>query len=130
MYKGNMQALFMVKNLKKSVEFYTKTCGFDIVGVWDPEMMQPTEHVGDLDQASYAAVKAGDAMIGLHMSDQDVIFGNSMQIHIEVDNADTCFETLKAAGAKVENLMDMPWGWRMFTLIDLDGHHIDFWHQL
>lgn len=130
MLKGNMQALFMVHNLKKTVEFYTQVCGFDFGGIWDPETMQPSQNVQDLDKVSYAAVKGGDALIGLHMSDQEVIFGNSTQLHIEVENADTYYEKLRAAGASVEAPQDMPWGWRMFTMTDPDGHKIDFWHQM
>lgn len=130
MIKGSMQALFMVHNLKKSVEFYTQVCGFDFAGVWDPETKQPTQNVQDLDKMYYAAVKGGDALIGLCMPDDSVKFGNSVQLHIEVDNADTYCADLKSKGANVEDPQDMPWGWRMFTMTDIDGHKIDFWHQL
>ena len=105
-----------VKDLAKSVAWYTDTLGFTI------EM----KYERDGKVRGYA-LKAGDARIGIGQDDGakgwERIKGQGCSLQITTDQrVDDLANRIKAkGGALLSEPADMPWGVRMFQVLDPDG---------
>lgn len=102
-----------VANVLASIEFLEKTLGFDR-GVT----------LGDTDgQLRYAEMRHGDSIVVLvRKSDQTAASGGTSGLYTYVDDVDTVLGAARRAGAAVEEAEDKPWGDRVATVKDPDGH--------
>jgi uncharacterized glyoxalase superfamily protein PhnB len=105
-----------VKDLDKSLAWYTGMLGFTIERTYD--------HGGKV--GGYA-LQAGDARIGIGKDDGakgwDRVKGQGCSIQITTDQrVDDFADRIKAAGGTLlSEPADMPWGYRMFQVLDPDG---------
>jgi uncharacterized glyoxalase superfamily protein PhnB len=108
-----------VKNVKKSIEFYTKKFGFDCIVNAAP---------------NFAMLKMGDHTIGLLSSSIAKKEGatpsskkHNQNIHVELstDDLDGLYEDLKKKGVKfITPPHDEPWE-RSATALDPDGYAVE-----
>lgn len=117
----SMNASLTVKDLPKSLGFYSGILGFTIE--------QKYEREGKLVAAS---LKAGDVAILLNQDDGakgwDRIkgVGFSLQFNTAQD-LDALAKGIKSRGGTLDmEPADMPWGARIFRLHDIDGYHLVF----
>jgi uncharacterized glyoxalase superfamily protein PhnB len=105
-----------VKDLDKSLAWYTGLLGFVIERKYERD-----GKVGGY------ALRAGDAMIGIGQDDGakgwDRIKGQGCSVQIMTDQpVDEIADRIKAGGGKLlSEPEDMPWGFRMFQVLDPDG---------
>ena len=106
-----------VKDLDKSLAWYTGMLGFTI----DRKYERADGTIGGY------ALKAGDARIGIGKDDGakgwDRIKGQGCSIQLSTDQrVDDLADRIKTAGgALLSSPADMPWGVRMFEVLDPDG---------
>jgi lactoylglutathione lyase len=102
------------KDLAKSIAWYRDVLGF--------ELLYQTDRA--------AGVKAGNAFIYLNQDDGkrgwDRVKGEGFALQFVTEmSVDDVANRIKAAGGKLESEpADMPWGQRMFRLLDPDGFRI------
>lgn len=102
------------KELAKSVAWYRDVLGFQVLYASD----------------SSAGVKAGNAFIYLNQDDGkrgwERVKGEGFALQFAVaGGVDDVANRIKAAGGKLESEpADMPWGQRMFRLLDPDGYRL------
>ena len=105
-----------VKDLNKSFSWYTGMLGFTIERKYERD-----GKVGGY------ALKAGDARIGIGQDDGakgwDRVKGQGCSIQFTTDQpVDDLANRIKAAGGTLlSEPADMPWGMRMFQVLDPDG---------
>ena len=111
-----LQASLTVKDLAKSVSWYTESLGFTVD--------QRHEREGKL---VAVAVKAGDIRLLLNQDngakgwDRTKGEGFSLQI-TTTQNVDAIANRIREHGGKLETEpADMPWGARVFRVVDPDG---------
>ena len=117
----SMNASLTVKDLPKSLGFYSGILGFTIE--------QKYEREGKLVAAS---LKAGDVAILLNQDDGakgwDRIKGVGFSLQFNtVQDIDALAKGIKSRGGTLDmEPADMPWGPRIFRLHDIDGYHLVF----
>lgn len=118
-----LEPLIYVSDLRKSVEFYTKTLGFKL-GQFLPTLENPT----------YASIfiEQYKLMLCLARSSNKKFYpkglsGSGFQLFIQVDNVDETFKKLKEKVEVIDGVETKPWGDREFTLKDPDGYLISFY---
>lgn len=105
-----------VKDLAKSLAWYTEALGFTVERTYD--------HGGKI--GGYA-LRAGDARLGIGQDDGakgwDRVKGQGCSVQIMTDQpVDEIAERIKAKGGSLlSEPADMPWGVRMFQVLDPDG---------
>lgn len=117
----SMNASLTVKDLAKSVGFYSGILGFTV------------EHRRERDGKLVAVtLKAGDVLILLNQDDGakgwDRIKGQGFSLQFNtVQDIDALAAWIKARGGTLDTEpTDVPWGARIFRLHDLDGYHFTF----
>jgi PhnB protein len=116
----------MVQDIEKTLEFYTKTLGFE------EEFKMP----GPDGKTVYAAVKWKDVSFMFGSASQwlpaDALpyRGTGVDFYIigeAEDDIDQYYTRLKEAGVNmVQDIQDQFWGDRTFTIKDLDGYQLTF----
>jgi uncharacterized glyoxalase superfamily protein PhnB len=53
--------------------------------------------------------------------------GQGITLALQVDNAETVWESLQERGLRPQPLRDHPWGARAFYLFDPEGHRLEIW---
>ncbi len=101
-----------VRSLEKAIEWYTRTLGFEVTGLWPPE--KPT-------YAGFAFEEGAQFSI---MEAEPVPAGG--RFNFSVEDVDGLWEHLNAKVEVVEPLFDTPYGTRKFTIRDLDGNELGF----
>jgi len=126
MFKGKLGAMLYVNDLKHAVEFYREKLGFGFKGYWDNEAHKVEMDWDKAGKPGYAEVTVGDNGIGLHAAETQRVAGGAVVLHIEVDDVDSYHARLVQAGVTATAPGDEPWGARMFTAKDPDGHEWSF----
>lgn len=112
-------------DLRKSISFYTKTLGFQII-LPDPTSESPV-----------ANLYSGEVEIQLSSLSGDGAFGSAINIH--VDNVDRVFADLVRRGLDTSVRKDSPvhrgpvdqsWGTREFYVTDPDGNTLRYCQAL
>jgi lactoylglutathione lyase len=126
MLEAKLQVMLYVSDLKRSVEFYRDRLGFGFSGYWDNATNEVVESWDDVEEPGYAEVQVGEDTVGLH-PDPDFEPGRTrIKISFTVDDADAIYEAAVDEGVEATEPRDFPWGARMFTVTDPDGHQMDF----
>lgn len=126
-YISQCSPCLVVKNGKKSIEFYTKAFGFK-------------EHEGtSVDEngnVQHAMMQFGDCTIMLspegafgmpHKTPASSGAPSPMALYIYVENVDKMYDQAIAAGAKsLSKPEDAFWGDRFCRLVDIDGYEWSF----
>jgi predicted enzyme related to lactoylglutathione lyase len=99
-----------VSELRRAVEWYEKTLGFEVESYWPP---------GNPNYAHFKA--AGGATFALMEA-----AGRGARFNFTVDDPDALWERLKDDVTVVEPLFDTPYGTRKFTIADPDGNELGF----
>jgi predicted enzyme related to lactoylglutathione lyase len=100
---------FYVRDLEKSIQFYSQTLGFAIAGKW---------HEG-------ALFNVGNLLLGVHIEEGAITRGNSPVVTFRVtDDIEKVCETLKTRGAQFSGDISVePYG-KIVPLKDPDGHSL------
>jgi len=122
---ASMSVMLYVSDLKQSVEFYRDKLGLEFTGYWDDASHSVTEDWGAVDEPGYARVYAGGFEIGLHPDPEYEPGRTRIKISFEVDDVDAVYDHCQRHGVTATEPADMPWGARMMTVTDPDGHEVD-----
>jgi predicted enzyme related to lactoylglutathione lyase len=99
-----------VADLRRAVEWYEQTLGFEVESYWPPE------------DPNYAHFKtAGGATFALMVAD-----GRGARFNFTVDDPDQLWTRVKDSVTVVEPLFDTAYGTRKFTIADPDGNELGF----
>jgi catechol 2,3-dioxygenase-like lactoylglutathione lyase family enzyme len=112
------------KNMKTSLEFYTKVLDFEHVDGDD-----------ELDDPSFSVLKRGDGLLFLSSHRGDGAYGQA--IAVLTDDVDTVFKKFRSRGLRTagnpdsprvvhEGPIDQSWGTREFYIDDPDGNTLRF----
>lgn len=116
-----LQTSLTVKDLEKSLAWYRDVVGFSVD--------QKHERAGKLMAVS---LKAGDVRILINQDDGakglDRVKGEGFSMQFTTDqNLDEIANRIKSHGGKLETEpADMPWGVRVFRVVDPDGFKLVF----
>ena len=119
---GNLSPLLAARNMKRTIEFYKNTLGFEM-GMAFPTADDP-EYV-DLIKDGMVLMFISAENMGVGSED---IFGIGVNLYMQIDgDIDEYYEELKKKGVKlVEDIKDEPFGIRDFTIEDIDGYRLTF----
>jgi len=135
MFKGPIGVLLYVNDVRRSVNFY-RSLGFSFKGYWDFNHHRVTADWEGPGEPGYAEVTVGDVGVGLHAQDKsdgakhDPASVSAAEHHLQIDDPDAFHRLLVAKGCKPTEPADMPWGWRMLSVNDPDGHRWNFYKPL
>jgi lactoylglutathione lyase len=106
-----LRASLTAKELARSIAWYRDVLGCEVA----------------YENESSAGIKAGDVFIYLNQDDGkrgwERVKGEGFALQLVADNVDDVASRIKAAGGTLESdPADMPWGQRMFRLVDPDGY--------
>lgn len=107
------EAVFAVKDLRESVDFYLNVLGFESRWLWG-------------DPPTFAGVRWGTAQVMLCL---DPARGNveGLQHWFRVTDVDDVYRRQKSAGAQIiQDIENKPWGFREYTVRDPNGYHLRF----
>lgn len=130
---NNAYPMFVVKNLKKTVQWYKEKLGFKVT-------------FADYDQAGYVSMQKGDTLLMFHdlkkLDDsaqarklRDEIkkhkkFGAGVITYFAVKNANRFHTQVSKKGVKTFfPPADQEWGSRTFSVRDPDGYLLTFYHM-
>ena len=99
-----------VADLRRAVEWYEQTLGFEVESYWPPESPDYA-HFKAEGGATFAVMEAA---------------GRGGRFNFTVDDPDALWERLKDDVTVVEPLFDTPYGTRKFTIADPDGNELGF----
>jgi predicted enzyme related to lactoylglutathione lyase len=99
-----------VGDLRRAVEWYEQTLGFEVESYWPPE------------NPNYAHFKAGGGATFAVMEAP----GRGARFNFTVDDPDSLWKRVKDGVTVVEPLFDTPYGTRKFTIADPDGNELGF----
>jgi uncharacterized glyoxalase superfamily protein PhnB len=119
---GYLSPLLAVRDMKKTLDFYTKSLGFTL------KMAFPTP-----DNPEYAdIVKDGMVMMFIpaknHGINEKEKLGVGVYLYLQIDgDIDKYYNELKQKGVKIAvDIKDEPFGVRDFTVEDPDGYKLTF----
>jgi catechol 2,3-dioxygenase-like lactoylglutathione lyase family enzyme len=116
-----MSPQFLVADLERSIEFYTKKLGFDI------DFRYEDFYVGIIKDGFSIHLKTGQPLVDIKQSKKD---NEHLDITFSVENIKYLYEDLLNKSAKViQPLRQMPYG-REFYVADPDGHIIAFLEEV
>lgn len=99
-----------VPDVDAALDYYRRVLGFSVEG----------RHEGERGDVVFGSVLCGGANLYFSKSNQPVA---PQRCWVFADGVDELCRTFQARGAKVvEAPADKPWGYRQFTLADLNGH--------
>lgn len=109
-------ASLAVRDIPAAVDFYTKNLGFRLGFTWG-------------EPPTFAGVNLGDTVqIFLREGTPDP---NGSVVFFVIGDADELYEFHRANGVEIsEALADKPWGFRDYTVRDLDGNYLIFGQRL
>jgi len=139
MFKGPIGVMLYVNDVRRSVDFY-RSLGFELKGYWDVAASRPTSDWEGPGAPVYAEVVVADASIGLMSREQAAAVNPatvpktsvppSAEHHLQIDDPDAFHRLLTAKGYKPTEPAETPWGWRMLSLSDPDGHRWNFYKPI
>jgi uncharacterized glyoxalase superfamily protein PhnB len=119
---GNLSPLLAVRNMKETIEFYTKSLGFKM-GMAFPDATNP-EYV-DL-------AKDGMVLMFIPAKDHGISnkakLGTGVYLYLQIDgDIDEYYKELKKKGVRIAvDIKDEPFGVRDFTVPDINGYMLAF----
>lgn len=126
MFEGSIRPMLYVSDLQQSVLFYRDKLGFGFKGFWDGENRRVTNSYEEAGEPAYCAVTVADNSIGLHL-DPDFEPGDArIELSLQVEDVDAYYEKISQRGVAATDPREQPWGDKMFTLKDPDGHIWNF----
>ncbi len=125
MYQS-MAVMLYVSDVERSVNFYKDALGFGFKGYWDDVNHCVTFDFAAANNPSYCEMTFGEFKLGIHLDPEFQAGSPRFELQIGVDSVNDTFERFAAAGAKPSEPKDFPWGMRMFSLKDPDGHVWNF----
>jgi uncharacterized glyoxalase superfamily protein PhnB len=119
---GTLSPLLAVRNMKKTIEYYKNTLGFEM-GMAFPTADNP--EYADLSRDGMVLMIIPAENHGINVDEK---FGIGVYLYMEIDgDIDEYYEEAKKKGAKiVEDIKDEPFGVRDFTIEDIDGYKLTF----
>jgi uncharacterized glyoxalase superfamily protein PhnB len=119
---GYLSPLLAVRDMKKTIDFYTKSLGFEL------KMAFPSA-----ENPEYAdIIKDGMVLMFIpaknHGIDTKEKFGTGVYLYMQIDgDIDQYYAELKKKGVKIAvEIKDEPFGVRDFTIEDADGYKLAF----
>jgi uncharacterized glyoxalase superfamily protein PhnB len=119
---GYLSPLLAVRNMKKTIDFYTKSLGFKL-GMCFPDANNP----------EYADLSKDGMVLMLipaqnHGIDNKEKFGIGVYLYMQINgDIDEYYAELKKKGIKIAvDMKDEPFGVRDFTIEDVDGYKLTF----
>jgi uncharacterized glyoxalase superfamily protein PhnB len=123
---GYLSPTLAVKDVKKSVEFYRDSLGFQ-VGMTFPDAANPEYADLSKDGMVLMFIPAKDVGVG---SGEKVGLGVNLYMQIDGD-IDEYYSAVKGKNVKiVADIKDEPFGIRDFTVEDPDGYVLTFNHPI
>jgi uncharacterized glyoxalase superfamily protein PhnB len=139
MFKGPIGVMLYVGDVRRSVDFY-RSLGFGLKGYWDVANRRASSDWEGPGAPAYAEVVVADVSVGLLAREQaatahpeavpKMSVPPSAEHHLQVDDPDAFHRLLTAKGHKPSEPAETPWGWRMLTLSDPDGHRWNFYKPI
>jgi len=119
---GILSPLLAARNVKETIEFYTKSLGFKM-GMAFPDASNP-EYV-DLAKDGMVLMFIPAADHGISREER---LGVGVYLYMEIDgDIDEYYDELKKRGVKIAvDIKDEPYGVRDFTVEDIDGYKLVF----
>ena len=119
---GNLSPLLAARNMKRTIEFYKNTLGFEM-GMAFPTADNP-EYV-DLSKDGMVLMFVPAENLGIGSEEK---FGAGVNLYMEIDgDIDEYYDELKKKGVKLaDDIKDEPFGIRDFTIEDIDGYRLTF----
>lgn len=100
-----------VRDLHKSIEWYTRVLGFELDSLW------PVENPSYADFLSRENTSVFSIMVDPHGA-------SSARFNFDVDDVDQVWDLLKNRVEIIEDIHDTPYGTRKFAIADPDGNVI------
>ncbi|WFN34218.1 VOC family protein [Methanogenium sp. S4BF] len=119
---GDLSPLLAVRDMKKTIEFYTRSLGFHC-GMVFPNAENPEYADLSKDGMVLMVIPAKD-----HGIRAEETFGIGVMLYLHIDgDIDEYYWELKENGVRVaEDIKDEPYGVRDFTVTDPDGYQLTF----
>ena len=131
---SKLAPVFAVKNVQKSVEFYSKHLGFQLAfAVPNHDAVEEIFENGK--EYRYAMLKSGELEIAFQRLDtfqNDIQFaknqpiGASVSFYMDVDNIEDLYNRLKSENLEITELKTTWYGVLEFYLKDLNGYILGF----
>jgi uncharacterized glyoxalase superfamily protein PhnB len=119
---GNLSPLLAVRDMKKTLDFYTKSLGFELKMCFpNPDNPQYADIIKDGMVLMFIVAKE-------HGIDTKEKFGTGIYLYMQIDgDIDKYYNELKQKGVKIAiDIKDEPFGVRDFTVEDPDGYKLTF----
>ena len=119
---GYLSSLLAVRNMKQTIDFYTKSLGFNL-GMCFPDANNPEYADLSKDGMVLMFIPAKN-----HGIDNKEKFGIGVYLYLQIDgNIDEYYAELKKKGVKIAvEIKDEPFGVRDFAIEDVDGYKLTF----
>ena len=119
---GVISPLMAVRNLKKTIDFYTNSLGFKM-GMAFPDATNPEYVDLSKDGMVIMFIPAKD-----HGISHEEKFGIGVYLYMNIDgDIDEYYEELKGRDVKIAvDIKEEPYGVRDFTIEDIDGYKLNF----
>lgn len=123
-FTGEILTVLYVKDLRKSVVFYTDVLGFRFDHYYDHHNEGSTIDWSYDDSPIYAEMWAGPSRFALHLAKKDYEKRVGGSIHyFSVKDVNAHHKAVTERGGKPNEIIDRPW-MRMFSINDPDGHRL------
>lgn len=126
MFGTDFDVMLYVRDVERSVGFYRDVLGFHSKGWWSDEAEAFVDDWQSAGEPGYAELSAGPLKVSLHASETPVE-PRGCFFHLAVDDVDAYHGRVAEKGAGASAPRDEPWGWRMFSVEDPDGHSWGFY---
>jgi uncharacterized glyoxalase superfamily protein PhnB len=119
---GYISPTLAVRDMKKTIEFYTKSLGFTL-GMTFPSADNP--EYADLSKDGMVLMFIPTKELGIGSDEK---LGTGVNLYMQIDgNIDAYYDELKKRGVKIAvDIKDEPFGIRDFTVEDVDGYKLTF----
>ena len=119
---GVLSPLLAVRNMRETIEFYTKSLGFKM-GMAFPDANNPEYADLSKDGMVLMFIPAKD-----HGISSEEKLGIGVYLYLQIDgDIDEYYQELKKKGVKIAvDIKDEPYGVRDFTVEDIDGYKLAF----
>ena len=119
---GYLSPTLAVRDMKKTIDFYTQKLGFTL-GMCFPTPDNP--EYADLSKDSMVLMFLPTVNVGIGESEK---LGTGVNFYLQIDgNIDEYYDELKKQGVKIAvDIKDEPFGIRDFTVEDVDGYQLTF----
>jgi ribosomal protein S18 acetylase RimI-like enzyme len=112
------EPIFAVADVRETVKYYREVLGFDREWLW-------CDHINGVPTFGGVGLGAAHVLLSLSPELQRKIEGHGHWFH--VGDAQAMYEQHRAAGAQiVSDIGNKPWGFREYTVRDINGYHLRF----